>query len=418
MRVFPEETRTEKTLERQSGVRCERTAGYTARYTLIQGLNWSAFAVIWVYVVVLLRGYGMSYGQAGVVTALANILAVLAQQRFSAWVDRTAGASSGKAAIGLMAFGAAIALLFLLAGPGRALTAGVCFCLIGVTIMGVQPFINTIAMERVQRGQNLNYGLARGVGSVCYALASALAGLILKRFGSGGLLTVYILLNLACICTVLTFSADGRKVSEERRDGGLLGAAALLRQRPRFCWFLAAGILLYTAHMMATTYMDAVVHRAGGTEAELGLVVAVGAAAELPAMALLQRIRGRFSAKQILLFSAAAFVVKLLCLAAAMSMIWVYLARVLQFAEYGIFTGMSVYYVADIIEPANQAKGQAMCSSASALGAVFGNYAGGVFIERLGVGNAMLVGALLAAAGLLLLTRCFERDAARRMSDG
>lgn len=392
-------------------MRCERTAGYTARYTLIQGLDWSAFAVIWVYVVVLLRGYGMSYGQAGVVTALANILAVLAQQRFSAWVDRTAGVSGGKAAIGLMAFGTAIALLFLLAGPGGALTAGVCFCLIGVTIMGVQPFINTIAMERVQRGQNLNYGLARGVGSVCYALASASAGLILKYFGSNGLLTAYILLNLAGICAVRSFSADMRKVSEERRGEGLLSAAALLRRRPRFCWFLAASVLLYTAHMMATTYMDAVVYRAGGTEAELGLAVAAGAAAELPAMALLQRIRGRFSAKQILLFSAAAFVVKLLCLAAAASMIWVYLARLLQFAEYGIFTGMSVYYVADIIEPANQTKGQAMCYSASTLGAVFGNYAGGVLIEHFGVGNAMLMGALLASAGLLLLTLCFEKDA-------
>ena len=129
-------------------------------------------------------------------------------------------------------------------------------------------------------------------------------------------------------------------------------------------------------------------------------------------MALLQRIRGRFSAKQILLFSAVSFAVKLLCLAAAVSMTWVYLASLLQLAAYSLFTGMSVYYVTDVVDPANQAKGQALCSGASTIGAVLGNYAGGVLLEHLSVGKTMLVGALLAGAGAVLLTRCFKGSTA------
>ena len=147
----------------------ERNGSLTGRYMLLQGLNWSAFAVIWVYAVVLLRGSGLSYSQAGLVISLANILAVFAQQGLSAWADRAAVDSSAKAAVGLVSLGAAAALLFLLAGFGGKALAGVCFCLIGVAIIGVQPFLNAAAMERVQQGLALNYGLARGIGSVSYA---------------------------------------------------------------------------------------------------------------------------------------------------------------------------------------------------------------------------------------------------------
>lgn len=66
----------------------ERNSPLTGRYMLLQGLNWSAFAAIWVYAVVLLRGSGLSYSQAGLVISLANILAVFAQQGLSAWADR------------------------------------------------------------------------------------------------------------------------------------------------------------------------------------------------------------------------------------------------------------------------------------------------------------------------------------------
>ena len=389
----------------------ECNGSLTGRYMLLQGLNWSAFAVIWVYAVVLLRGSGLSYSQAGLVISLANILAVFAQQGLSAWADRAAVDSSAKAAVGLVSLGAA-ALLFLLAGFGGKALAGVCFCLIGVAIIGVQPFLNAAAMERVQQGLALNYGLARGIGSVSYAAFSALAGVILGRFGGSGLVATYIFLSLAVLLALAAFSAGAGRTVSARQSGETLSGAALLRRNPQFCWFLASSVLLYAAHMMAITYMDAIVGRAGGTEAELGLAVAVGAAAEFPAMALLQRIRGRFSAKQILLFSAVSFAVKLLCLAAAVSMTWVYLASLLQLAAYSLFTGMSVYYVTDVVDSANQAKGQALCSGASTVGAVLGNYAGGMLLEHLSVGRTMLFGALLAGAGAVLLTRCFNGSTA------
>lgn len=390
----------------------ERNGSLTGRYMLLQGLNWSAFAVIWVYAVVLLRGSGLSYSQAGLVISLANILAVFAQQGLSAWADRAAVDSSAKAAVGLVSLGAAAALLFLLAGFGGKALAGVCFCLIGVAIIGVQPFLNAAAMERVQQGLALNYGLARGIGSVSYAAFSALAGVILGRFGGSGLVAAYIFLSLAVLLALAAFSAGAGRTVSVRQPGEVLSGAALLCRKPQFCWFLASSVLLYAAHMMAITYMDAIVGRAGGTEVELGLAVAVGAAAEFPAMALLQRIRRRFSAKQILLFSAVSFAVKLLCLAAAVSMTWVYLASLLQLAAYSLFTGMSVYYVTDVVDPANQAKGQALCSGASTVGAVLGNYAGGMLLEHLSVGKTMLFGALLAGAGAVLLTRCFNGSTA------
>lgn len=386
-----------------SGRRMENTA----HYMVVQGLDWAAFAVIWVYIVVILRSYGMSYGQAGMITALSNILAVAVQQRLSGWADRRGGDSSRRAAVGLMALGSGSAFFLLLLRPVRLWLVGGCFCVIGITIMGVQPFLNTIAMEQIRCGRPLNYGLARGMGSISYAAASALASLLIGPFGTAGLLAAYVVINLLGILSVALFSNPGMA---PRKAEAVIGSAALLKRNRIFACFLAASVLLYTAHMLETTYTDAIVRRAGGSGGELGLAAAVGAAAELPAMALLQNIRKRFSTRQILLFSAASFLLKLLCLSTAVTMEWVYLAKLLQFAEYGLFTPMSVYYVSEWIELENQAKGQALCAGASTLGAVLGNCLGGVMIDRAGVRNTMLAGAALSAVGLLLLIRCVPRE--------
>ena len=58
--------------------------------------------------------------------------------------------------------------------------------LYGISIALLQlmtPFINALGMESINQGQKLNFGLARGMGSVAYAVICYVLGIITVKAG-------------------------------------------------------------------------------------------------------------------------------------------------------------------------------------------------------------------------------------------
>jgi len=79
----------------------------------------------------------------------------------------------------------------------------------------------------------------------------------------------------------------------------------------------------------------------------------------------------------------------------------IYLASVLQFFEYGIFTPATVYYVVEHIDRGNQVKGQALISVASSgVGSACGSLCCGLILDRAGVSGMLLFEVACAAAAL------------------
>ena len=387
----------------------------TAHYTLVQSFNWGSYAAVWVYIVIILRSYGMTYAGAGIVTSLASVLAITLQQVLSGAADRSRRFTSTKAA--LIQIGAAILLAAFLLVSRRAgmITAGICFCAIGVCITGIQPFLSAVAMEQVRAGRALHFGFARGCGSVAYAVMSAVSGRILTQFGKEGLLVTFIVLYSVEFLTVATFAGKRSAPEEtEPRAGQAVSGFRLLLGHPRFAVFLLSSALLYSSYMLAATYMDAIVTRAGGEASSLGVVIAVGAAVEMPAMIAAPWLMRRFSQKKVLMFAGAMFFVRMIALFFAPNMPLLYAAWALQAFSYGFFTPVSVYYVNDLIDPANQTKGQAMNFGSTTVGGVIGNLIGGRLVDVFGIGTTLLAAAGLSFAGLLLLIIVFS---ARSRSD-
>ena len=314
-----------------------------AHYALIQGLFWGGYATIWAFLTVLLLYRGFSNSQIGVVSFLALTLPIVVQPGLAALADRDGRFTSRRLGLALVCLAATAAGVMWAWGANRLLTA-VLYVLIGVCLTATQPFFSSMAMEWQMAGADLNFGLGRGIG------------------------------------------------------------LQLLRKYPRFVLLLAACALLMACHSSSCTYMIHIVEKAGAGSGAMGAALALAAFLELPAMGLFSRMRQRLSLAWLLRLCAGAFLAKIVVFWLAESMTAIYLASVLQFFEYGIFTPATVYYVVEHIDRGNQVKGQALISVASSgVGSAFGSLCCGLILDRAGVSGMLLFEVACAAAGCVVM---------------
>lgn len=373
-----------------------------AHYALIQGLFWGGYATIWAFLTVLLLYRGFSNSQIGVVSFLALTLPIVVQPGLAALADRDGRFTSRRLGLALVCLAATAAGVMWAWGANRLLTA-VLYVLIGVCLTATQPFFSSMAMEWQMAGADLNFGLGRGIGSACYAALVLLLGQLTERYAPTLVVPVFAGLFAILALAVWRFrSAPAPRMEGERPQ--VLTNLQLLRKYPRFVLLLAACALLMACHSSSCTYMIHIVEKAGAGAGAMGAALALAAFLELPAMGLFSRMRQRLSLAWLLRLCAGAFLAKIVVFWLAESMTAIYLASVLQFFEYGIFTPATVYYVVEHIDRGNQVKGQALISVASSgVGSAFGSLCCGLILDRAGVSGMLLFEVACAAAGCVVM---------------
>ena len=69
----------------------------------------------------------------------------------------------------------------------------------------IQPLFNSIAFSFEKYGIEINFGLARGLGSAAYALVSLAVGYIVNDLGASILPIIYIVFNILLTIVVHNF---------------------------------------------------------------------------------------------------------------------------------------------------------------------------------------------------------------------
>ena len=140
----------------------------TGPYACIQALYWMYFAAIMSFSGFFLLDGGFSNTQIGIIAAAAGIISALLQPVLASYADRPDSPSLKKL---IQIF----YMIQLLLGVGLFFSRSLILTglLYGISIALLQlltPFINALGMESINQGQQLNFGLARGMGSVAYAI--------------------------------------------------------------------------------------------------------------------------------------------------------------------------------------------------------------------------------------------------------
>ena len=380
-------------------------------HAAIEGSYFTGFSAIWGFGPVLLLYLGLSNSTLGVVTSLALLLPILVQPALAALSDADSRWTSRRLALALSVLTLAAAVVMTVC-TGQKTVLLAAYAVIGVALVCIAPFFNSMVMEYHLRGVNVNYGLGRGTGSTTYAIVALVMGFVLEKRPPTVILPVFLAALAVQIVTVWSFRYPLPPAPEPRQgeEPQVLGLWALLRKYPAFTVLLVGCALLQGGHNACNTYMIHIVAKAGAGESLMGVVLAVCAFMELPAMALFPRMRRRLSLRGLFRVCAAAFVVRSLLFWLATSPVLLYVSAVLQFFEFGIFLPTTVYYVAEYLDAANQAKGQGLIHVFSnGLGPAAATAVSGWLIDRLGV-NAMLAFTTISGAvGFLVVVAATSR---------
>lgn len=380
-------------------------------HAVMQGSYFAGFSAIWGFGPVLLLYWGLSNSALGVVTSLALLLPLLIQPVLASLSDADPRWTSRRLALGLslLTLAAALAIMLL---PEQKTVLLVSYAVIGVTLVCTSPFFNSMVMAYHLRGVNVNYGLGRGTGSATYAIVALVMGFVLERRSPTVILPVLLAALAVQIAAVWSFRypLPPAPAAQEGEPPQVLGVWGLLRKYPAFPVMLVGCALLQGGHNACNTYMIHIADKVGAGEGLMGVILAVSAFTELPAMALFPRMHRRLSLRTLFRICAATFVLKDLLFWVARSPVLLYVAAVIQFFEFGIFLPACVYYVAERLDSANQAKGQGLihvCSNG--LGPAVMTAIGGRLIDSAGINTMLMVTTAAGFVGFLVVLAATSR---------
>lgn len=394
----------------------KNTRWLTARYAVLQIAYWGAYCAMSGYASVFLTGKGFSAGETGVLMAVGNVLAALLQPVAAAAADR--GRRVSLKGLLLSIGGISAAALLGLGVTGRQFGA-VClgFGIATVSLQILQPLLNAVGMFFINQGEPMNFGLARGLGSVGYAVVSYLMGVLAEKIGVNVIPLIAFFLCIPLLAVTISFQMKKRRqggavkspASESQASGNLI---RLLGSHRDFTVMLFGIVCMFTFHFMTNTYMYQMVQAVGGNSQNMGTAVSLAALMEIPVMACFAWLVKRIRVERLLRFAGVMWVLRsvLFCLCASVT--GIYLIQLMQICTFGLYVPASVYYADQVMDEEHKVQGQALVTMAFTVGSVFGNFLGGVIIDQFSVHMMLITGAVFTLAGAV----CFFGGTARALA--
>lgn len=392
---------------------------WTARYAVINATYFMGFCGVHAYASVFMLARGFTNSQIGMLLALANILSVFLQPVIAGLIDKPGKLTNRRAASGctVLMIVLSLALAFV---EQEKVVIFILFMLIYMIQMAYQPIIIAMNFEYAERGCPINFGLARGLGSMGFAVYSPILGNVLERHNVSIIHIGNVVVLTVCLLFLLTFRLPkGTTVSASDRGadgkkGGQESAAHnnfldFVRYYPKFMVFLVAIVLLFFAHNMINDYLVQIITPLGGTEKHVGYATSMAALVELPTMALFARMTKRVSCEKLLVVSTVFFTVKVVLMLLAGGIGGVFVSQFCQVAAYALFIPASAYYANIAMEQSDQVKGQAYVNCAITLGGTFSGLICGRVLDVAGPKTMLLCGSIASFVGIVLTVVSVKR---------
>ncbi len=398
-----------------------RTAGEqyiapTPRYSIIQGSFWMSFCIIFAYVSVFLLSKGFSNSQIGVVVAVSGVISAFMQPMVADFADR-----SKKISLHLIISFWAVVIIMAAVGlliPGLHILLVAVFY--GIAIAALQiltPLVNAIGMECINRGIPVNFGLARGVGSISYAVVSYLAGVLVAKYDTTVIPIMIILFYSVLIIGILSFRFPNTHLTDRKEKNVELSVKAeaekadsFFKKYAKFLLLLVGVTLSFISHNILNNYMFQIMQYHGGGSNEMGIALAIAATVELPTMLGFAFIVKKFSCSTLIKVSGTFFMIKTVLTLIAPNILGIYIAQGVQILGFALQVPASVYYVNKLMRPEDKVKGQAFMTVTNTLGSIAGSLLGGLLLDALGVRALLVSATAVAFAGMFITYVSTEKN--------
>jgi PPP family 3-phenylpropionic acid transporter len=361
------------------------------------------FCVTISFAAVYLQGLGYSNASLGMILAAGNLLGALLGPEVSARIDRSERLSAWGFVWPWLLIETAI-LVVLIAVPVRGAVTSAAFALYVAFSVSLNSINLKLFVDCVHGGQGVDYGVARGMGSAAFVLASVVLGVLVKRLGVHVLpwagLVMVALQALAHVLLRRGYAPAAVRGGQTGHRGRTM--LAFLGENRRFTVLLLGAALIFFGHNTATNFLINVTRYAGGDESTLGALNGFMAAVEIPVMFFFGRIRGGRKSVSLLRVSLLFFALKAALLPLASSVAGIFGVFLLQAPSFALYTAVIVDYVAETVPFEDSAKAQSLAYSMTTVGAVLASLIAGRLYDLLTVPQTLTVAAAVTALGVLL----------------
>ena len=372
-------------------------------YCLMQIGYWGMLGSFTAFQSAILLDRGFSSGDVGIFLALGCLAGMIAMPLIGNWADKHPEVPVKLLFAALMVPTLVINFAFYFTRPGWWGTA-VVFLLLGVLETNSFPLIDSMAMQYLNTGMDIQYSLGRGLGSMSYALVCVLEGQQTARFGIQSAMLTHGALIVVMILLVLLFPrfpTSALTPAEERKTTH--SAWYLLRSNPPFTLMLLGCFFGMMAIMPIPNFMVTMVAERGGDSGHLGLAQFLMAASELPAAIVFQKLYRRHGSEKVLLLSLLFMVVKPALILCSGSL-WMLLAvQPIQLLGYGLFFPANTYFANENVAPEDRTQGQSLkMVITTGFGSMAGNLVSGWAIDLGGIPMMLTICIVCGCIGLCL----------------
>ena len=386
------------------------------KYMASQIFYFGAFAAMMGYASVYLLYKGFSNSTIGIILSLCSILAVFMQPALASFADNHKNIEIRKIINTIVAIAIILSVALLVIPTNQTLI----FILI-VAIFSLEttimPLINTLAFIFEKYGIQINFGIARGLGSVAYALTSMALGYIVEWFSPDLLPICYVVFNALLFIVVHLFilpknaqivnaDEESETEAEVQENVSLLKFAGKYK---KFIVFLLGFVLVYFAHTIINNFFIQIITNVGGNSSDMGNAVFLAAMLELPTMAYFTKLSQKVNCGTLIKASIVLFLAKHAITYLATNMVMIYIAQVLQMGAYALFIPASVYYVNCKVDNKDIVKGQSFVTTSMTMSGVFANIIGGILLDAVGVSEVLLIGVILSLIGAVIVLFTVEK---------
>lgn len=383
----------------------DNTKQLNIEYFSLQSLFWMTYCMVVGFSVTYLLSCGYSNSEAGYILASANICALILQPFLADLADHSKKINAMTILLVSIAiiFVCSIGLFFI---SIRSAVLTLIYIVMITLANAAIAFLTSVQFLMDTSKSKINFGLCRAGGSLCFAILSALMGIMIERIGMKSIPTTLFIITLLII--VLCMYITRHRINDKQTTGSALekrqssSLFVFFRENPKFMILSVAMLFIYYAHAFITNFTISIVRNVGGNHREMGYLIAFMALMELPGMIGFKEISRRFKVSSLLLFSMIVFSVKAIIVWLSPSLITLTFGFALQVVSFALYIPASVQYANIIIDEKDTVKAQMMFNFMQAGGAVFSSIIGGWLIDFSGISHALLVGAILSCIGTMI----------------
>lgn len=374
----------------------------TVRYSATQFTHWASATGATSLATAYLLGRGLSAGTAGTLLALGGLLSCLTQPILAAAADRSPRFLLRKMLLGMSLLCSVCYIMQML--PQLPLTAAGIFYMVAIwSADAMVPLLNALSVSCQQAGYPVNYGIARGLGTLASAVSTLSIGIILARFGSVWMFVFILFFRALNMLHLLRYPAIRKAAPDNiKKAAESCSIGQFFLRYPWYCASLVSIVFMGMYLAMTENYMITIMQPMGGDSSHVGTALFISSVAGAPVILGFNAIRKKISDSWLLKIAALGFLLRAVLVWQAESITAIFCIQLLQIVSYAVLAPTQVCHAEAKVCRADMVKGQAFTSAAFAMGCATGNFIGGQLL-RWGVETLLRGGIVMALLGVVII---------------